>query len=313
MVMKLFARLLVVAAIGLAGWLIYRTLSQYSLDEIATSIMQIPPGRLLTAVGFVFLSYFSLTFFDALAVRYVGRELAYTQVAIASFTSLAIGHNVGGAALSSGAVRYRFYSRWGLNAEEVAKIILFCGVTVGLGLITLAGLCCLIVPAGPARIIGLSQTGVLIFGASCIAASGGYLVLARFFKGSVRVFRWNFEMPSPRIAICQVIVGTVNFLFVSACLHQLLLAFGNPGFFDTATAYVSANAAALVSHVPGGIGVIEATVAFLLGSSAGIGALIAFRAIYFFLPLPLGLLSLSIAEFVVRRDDAGNLASKAKT
>ncbi|THK36086.1 UPF0104 family protein [Ensifer sp. MPMI2T] len=313
MAMRLFARLIVVAAIILVSWLIYGTLSKYSMGEIATSIRQIPPGHLLTAVGFVFLSYFCLTFFDALAVRYVGRQLAYTQVAIASFTSLAIGHNVGGAALSSGAIRYRFYSRWGLNAEEVAKIILFCGVTVGLGLITLAGLCCLIMPAGAARIIGLSQTGVLIFGATCIAVSSGYVILAYFLKGSVRVFRWRFEMPSVPIAVCQLIVGTANFLCVSACLHQLLLAFGNPSFFDTATAYVSANAAALVSHVPGGLGVIEATVVFLLGSSASIGALIAFRAIYFFLPLPLGLISLSIAEFVVHRDDGRNLARKAKT
>lgn len=313
MVMRFFARLILVAAVLLAGWLIYRTLSKYSVDEIAASIMQIPPGHLLTAVGFVFLSYFCLTFFDALAVRYVGRELAYKQVAIASFTSLAIGHNVGGAALSSGAVRYRFYSRWGLNAEEVAKIILFCGVTVGLGLITLAGLCCLVMPAGAARIIGFSETGVLIFGATCIAASSGYLILACFLRGSLRIFKWSFEMPSAPIAACQLIVGTVNFLCVSACLHQLLLAFGNPSFFDTATAYVSANAAALVSHVPGGIGVIEATVAFLLGSSASIGALVAFRAIYFFLPLPFGLISLSVAEFVVRRDDGRTLAKKAKT
>ncbi|MCA1439547.1 UPF0104 family protein [Ensifer sp. IC4062] len=311
MAMRHFARLFVVAAIILAGWLIYRTLSKYGVDEITASIWQIPPGHLLTAVSFVFLSYFCLTFFDALAVRYVGRELAYKQVAIASFTSLAIGHNVGGAALSSGAVRYRFYSRWGLSAEEVAKIILFCGVTVGLGLITLAGICCLIMPAGPARIIGLSRTGVLIFGVTCIGASSAYLLLAYFLKGSVRVFRWRFEMPSAPIAFCQLIVGTVNFLCVSACLHQLLRAFGNPTFFDTATAYVSANAAALVSHVPGGIGVIEATVAFLLGSSATIGALIAFRAIYFFLPLPLGLISLSIAE-LVHRDDGKSLASKAK-
>lgn len=38
----------------------------------------------------------------------------YPRAALASFTSLAIGHNVGVAALSSGAVRYRFYSRWAL-------------------------------------------------------------------------------------------------------------------------------------------------------------------------------------------------------
>ncbi|NRP74278.1 Inner membrane protein YbhN [Ensifer psoraleae] len=309
---KLLVRLLITAAIGLASWLIYRTLSQQSLDAIVSSIMQIPAGHLLAGIGFVFLSYFCLTLFDALAIRYVGRELAYPQVAIASFTSLSIGHNVGGAALSSGAIRYRFYSRWGLSAEEVAKVILFCGITVGLGLVTLAGLCCLIMPGGAARITGFSRTAALLLGTTCIAATIGYVALAHFLRASVRVFRWTFKLPSSRIAACQVIVGTANFLCVSACLHQLLLTFGDPSFLDTATAYVGANVAALFSHVPGGIGVLEATIAFLLGQTANVGALIAFRAIYFFLPLPLGLISLSIAEFG-RQDDGRSLANKAKT
>ncbi|OAP36945.1 hypothetical protein AU381_18125 [Sinorhizobium glycinis] len=309
---KIIARLFIFAAIGVAAWLIHRTLRRYTFDEIVGSVLQIPLGHLLTGIGFVFLSYFWLTLFDTLAVRYVGQKLPYRQVALASFTSLSIGHNVGVAALSSGAVRYRFYSRWGLSVEQVAKIILFCGVTVGLGLMTLAGLCCLIMPESAARIIGLSETGAVLLGIACLAAATGYVILAGFLRGALRLFRWSFEMPPLSIAAGQVVVGTANFLCVSACLHQLVLAFGNSGFFETATAYVGANLTALVSHVPGGIGVLEATIAFLLGQSASIGALIAFRAIYFFLPLPLGLISLSIAEFL-RWDNARSMASKAKT
>ncbi|MCA1367298.1 UPF0104 family protein [Bradyrhizobium sp. BRP14] len=310
---KLVARLFLIAALGVAGWLIYRALSQYTFHEIASSAGQIPAGHLLAAIGFVFLSYFCLTLFDTLALRYVGQDLAYPRIALASFTSLSIGHNVGGAALSSGAIRYRFYSRWGLSVEEVAKVILFCGITVGLGLATLAGLCSLVMPAGVARISGLSETGALLLGTACLITSIGYVLLAHFVRGSLRVFRWRFQLPSLGIAAGQVIVGTANFLCVSACLHQLLLAFGSLSFLDTATAYVGASVTAIISHVPGGIGVLEAAVAFLLGDSASIGALITFRAIYFFLPLPLGLISLSVAEFVVRRNEGRSLASKAKT
>ncbi|PDT80475.1 lysylphosphatidylglycerol synthase domain-containing protein [Sinorhizobium sp. BJ1] len=309
---KIIARLFIVAAIGVAAWLIYRTLRQYTFDEIVRSVLQIPLAHLLAGIAFVFLSYFCLTLFDTLAVRYVGQKLPYRHVALASFTSLSIGHNVGVAALSSGAVRYRFYSRWGLSVEQVAKIILFCGVTVGLGLMTLAGLCCLIMPGSVAQIIGLSESGALFLGVTCLAGAFGYVTLSGFLRGSLRLFRWSFEMPPLTIAAGQVVVGTANFLCVSACLHQLVLAFGNAGFFVTATAYVGANLTALVSHVPGGIGVLEATIAFLLGQSASIGALIAFRAIYFFLPLPLGLISLSIAE-LRRWDNARSLESKAKS
>ncbi|WP_324764375.1 lysylphosphatidylglycerol synthase domain-containing protein (plasmid) [Sinorhizobium meliloti] len=310
---KILARLFIAAGICVAGWLIYRTLSQHSFHDIVGSIMRIPARNLLLGIGFVFLSYFCLTLFDTLAIRYVGRKLAYPQIAIASFTSLSIGHNVGGAALSSGAVRYRFYSRWGLSAEEVAKVILFCGVTVGLGLVTLAGLCFLVVPAGAARLTGFSTTGAFLLGTACIAAAGGYVLLAYFLRGSVRIFRWTFEMPSVGIAALQVVVGVANFLCVSAALHQLLSAFQEVSFIDTAMAYVGAGVTAIVSHVPGGIGVLEATIAFLLGSSASLGALIAFRAIYFFLPLPLGLILLSVTELVARRDEEKSLASKAKS
>ncbi len=309
---KIIARLVIFAAIGVAAWLIYRALSRYTFGEILDAVLQIPLGRLLAGIGFVCLSYFCLTLFDALAVRYVGQRLAYRRVAITSFTSLAIGHNVGVAALSSGAVRYRFYSRWGFSGEEVAKIILFCGVTVGLGLATVAGLSCLVMPESAARIIGLSRTGALLLGIACIAGSLGYVILAGALRGSVRIFRWTFEMPSLPLAAGQVVVGTANFLCVSACLHQLVLAFGTPAFLETATAYVGANVTALISHVPGGIGVLETTIAFLLGQTANIGALVAFRAIYFFLPLPLGLISFSIAEFL-RFDEAKSLASKAKS
>lgn len=310
---KILARLFIAAGIAVAGWLIYRTLSQHSFNEIVGSIMRIPGRHLFAGIGFVFLSYFCLTLFDTLAIRYVGRKLPYPQIAIASFTSLSIGHNVGGAALSSGAIRYRFYSRWGLSAEEIAKVILFCGVTVGLGLIALAGLCFVAVPADAARLTGLSTSGAFLLGAACIATAGSYVLLACLLRGSVRIFRWSFEMPSVKIATLQVIVGVANFLCVSASLHQLLSAFEEVSFIDTAMAYVGAGVTAIVSHVPGGIGVLEATIAFLLGSSASLGALIAFRAIYFFLPLPLGLISLSVAELAARRDDDKSLASKAKS
>src|SRR5690606_20540795 len=101
----------------------------------------IPAANIALAFAFAACSYLCLTVFDFLALRYAGKPLSYPRAALASFTSLAIGHNVGVAALSSGAVRYRFYSRWGLDAEEIAKLIVFCAVTVSLGLVTLAGLC----------------------------------------------------------------------------------------------------------------------------------------------------------------------------
>jgi uncharacterized membrane protein YbhN (UPF0104 family) len=127
----------VLATVLLAGFLLYRTLSRYSFDEVVAAVWAVPSSRLALAAGFAAASYLCLTGFDALALRYVGKPLPYRKIALASFTSLSLGHNIGLAALSSGAIRYRFYSRWGLSACDVAKLIAFCAVTVALGLATL--------------------------------------------------------------------------------------------------------------------------------------------------------------------------------
>ena len=285
---------LIALAVLVAGWLIYRTLSQYSWEDIRNSVAAIPKGNFALALAFAACSYLCLTVFDFLALRYVGKPLSYPRAALASFTSLAIGHNVGVAALSSGAVRYRFYSRWGLDAEEIAKLIVFCGVTVGLGLITLAGLCLILLPGTAGKIAGFGTTASTSLGMACLALGASYPALAAFVRGELKVRSWRFALPPLRLAVLQVLIGTINFAFVAACLHQLLN--GEAGYMETTAAYVVGNLTALVSHVPGGLGVLEATIGFLLGGSASIGALIAFRLVYFFIPLPLGLVLLFASE-----------------
>jgi uncharacterized membrane protein YbhN (UPF0104 family) len=295
---------LIALAVLVAGWLIYRTLAQYSWDDIRSSVAAIPKGNFALALAFAACSYICLTVFDYLALRYVGKPLTYPRAALASFTSLAIGHNVGVAALSSGAVRYRFYSRWGLDAEEIAKLIVFCGVTVGLGLITLAGLCLILLPSTAGKIAGLGTAASAALGVACLAIGAVYLVLSVFLRGELKVRSWRFTLPPLRLAVLQILVGTVNFAFVAACLHQLLN--GEVGYMETTAAYVVGNLTALVSHVPGGLGVLEATIGFLLGGSASIGALIAFRVVYFFIPLPLGVVSLLASEALLGPNaDAG--------
>lgn len=108
-------------------------------------------------------------------------------------------------------------------------------------------------------------------------------------------------MPSLKLAAGQVFIGTVNFIFVAACLHQMLAAEEKISFVQTATAYVLANIAVLSTHVPGGLGVLEATVSHILPGAASIGALVAFRIIYFLLPLMIGLPTFAISEVVFRK------------
>lgn len=313
-------KILVGAAILFAAVLVYNSFRRYTLAEIEQSILSIHGFRLVAAFGFVILSYGCLSLFDTLAVRYAGKPLAYRRTALASFTSLSIGHNIGMAALSSGTVRYRFYSRWGLSGEDVAKVILFCGVTVGLGLATLGGLALLLDLAGRDDLLGLDRGQRMTIGIVCLGVPAFYLAVCAFVRRPLPIRSWRFVPPSLPLAIGQIIVGTLNFICVSAALYELLAAFTEAGFLDVATAYVTANLGALISHVPGGLGVLEAVMLNVLPvadnvsgfgdpaagnaaatGTAAIGALIAFRVLYFLIPLAIGVPTLLVSEAYYRR------------
>src|SRR5882724_1880537 len=95
-----------VTVIGIACYVLFHMLRGIDVDEV------------IVAAG-----YFTLTFYDLFAVRAIGRsDIPYRVNALAAFTSYSIGHNVGASVFTGGAVRYRIYSAWGLNAIDVAKI-----------------------------------------------------------------------------------------------------------------------------------------------------------------------------------------------
>lgn len=294
---------LALAVVSLAAFLLYRTLSRYSLEQIVVSIKGIPAERMGMAGLFAGASYLCLTGFDWLALRYVGRPLPYRSAALASFTSLSLGHNIGFAALSSGAVRYRFYSRLGLTAGEVAKLILFCGFTVGLGLGILGGSALLLRPELAADVTGLQKPIVVALGVACLGLASAYVAMAALHRRGqvVKVRSWSLQMPPLRLAVAQVILGPLNFACVAACLHQALAAVTDVGYLGVASVYVIANVTSLITHVPGGLGVIESVVMFLLPGANLIGALIVFRFVYYLVPLAIGLPLFLTTELLFRK------------
>jgi uncharacterized membrane protein YbhN (UPF0104 family) len=56
-----------------------------------------------------------------------------------------------------------------------------------------------------------------------------------------------------------------------------------------------------MSHVPGGLGVIEAVMLALVPGANVVGALVAFRAVYFLIPFLLGGLVFALCEYLRRQ------------
>jgi uncharacterized membrane protein YbhN (UPF0104 family) len=294
------------AAFMLAAFLVHRALRHYTMDEILASLRAIPLRHLALGAAFTAGSYFCLTWFDAMAVRYVGRDLPYRKIALASFTSLSIGHTLGFAALSSGAIRYRFYTGWGLSPGDVGRIILFCAMTVALGMAATAGLASLIQPALVAEVFSVAPPIVVAVGIVLLLAVLLYLTLSAFVHRPIRIGHFALPVPRLSLALGQVAAGTTDFLLVSAVLHQMLSATTTIGYFPVAATYVPATAAGIVTHVPGGLGVIEAVILSLVPGANVVGALVAFRAIYFLVPFVIGCVVLALSEIVRRQRTAAH-------
>jgi glycosyltransferase 2 family protein len=296
--------LMLVIGFGAAGYLLYHTFRDYTLDQVVQSVAAIPPVNLAIALLFAFGSYLCLTGFDWVGVRYVKNDLPYPKIALASFIALSIGQSVGMSGLSSGALRYRYYAHWGMTTEDVAKIVLLSGVTVGIGMAVLTGIVMIFNPADAAGVLKLSETIVTMIGAACLAATALYLLLAVTLRTPLKIRSWSFAMPTLKVALAQVVIGTINFALVSACLREVMATGADVSYLKAATAFVLANMAILVTHAPGGLGVLEATVRHVMGSDASIGALVAFRVIYFFVPLFIGLPLSLIVEAAFRAGKA---------
>ena len=153
------------------------------------------------------LSYFVLTFYDRLGTIYAGHKVSYGRVAFASFCAYALSHNLGFAAVSGAAVRYRLYAHWGLTPLQIAKTVAFCSLTFGLGGMVLGGAILFIEPrAMPFFGEHLPRAALYGVGALLWAIVIGYVTLSRVL-GTVRLFGHEIDLPGWRMAIAAGAAG----------------------------------------------------------------------------------------------------------
>src|SRR5690349_13518353 len=127
--------------IALAVTHLVRTLRGVDSAVVLTALTDIAPHRIALAAICVVFAFCTLTFYDFFALRTIGKKhVPYRIAALSSFTSYVIGHNVGAPVFTGGAIRFRIYSDYGLNAIDVAKICFLSGLTFWLGNLFVLGL-----------------------------------------------------------------------------------------------------------------------------------------------------------------------------
>jgi phosphatidylglycerol lysyltransferase len=280
------------------GWAIDRELQGLSWHEVSAAVEAVPRLALLVAVLLTAADYLLLSAYDVLGLRYAGRELPFPRVALTAFTSYALGNSIGLAFLSSSSVRYRLYSQWGLSTVEVARVVAFTAVTLWLGLLPLAGAGLLVGTPVP-----MPRGAAVALGGAALAATAAYLVLAA--RGREVTLRGEpFRLPGAGLAVAQIALAVLDWL-LAALVPWVLLPPGAIPFPAFAGLFVAAQAAGLVSQVPGGLGVFDGIVLATLAPEVPpahiVSALVAYRAIYYAGPLVAAFALLAGNEVVFRR------------
>ena len=271
--------------------------------EVTNAVFGLPGPTLALAVGLTAVNYLVLAGYDLLAFEYIGKRLPVRHIVGVSLLAYAVAHNVGFAMLSGASVRYRFYSRWGVTADELSRLVFSYSVTFWLGLLALGGLSFVVSPLPRLRQLpGHALIPVVGWGLMLVVTM--YLVATVVRRAPIRVHRFSLPLPSPALAMKQLLMSAIDWALAAAVLFVLLPSSAVP-FVTFLGAYLVAVLIGMVSHVPGGVGIFEGLMVLLLApalsSAELLPALVAYRAIYYLLPFVLALAALVADEAYQRR------------
>ena len=292
-----------VTIIGFACYVLYHILKGIDLDEVIEAIKGTEPRSIALAALFVAAGYFTLTFYDLFAVRAIGRkDIPYRVNALAAFTSYSIGHNVGASVFTGGAVRYRIYSNWGLNAIDVAKICFIAGLTFWLGNAAVLGLGIACHPEAASAVDQLPAWLNRAIAIVIIAALVGYVAWVWTQSRNVGRGPWTVVLPDGPLTLLQIAIGIVDLGFCALAMYVLVPDDPNLGFVVVAVIFVSATLLGFASHSPGGLGVFDA--AMLVGlwqmdKEDLLAGMLLFRLLYYITPFVISVILLTLREVIL--------------
>ena len=290
----------VLAIVAIALEVLRGALRHYRYRDLANALHAIPNEQIGLAALLTVVAYAILPAYDGLALAYAGRRLPLRRVAFGSIIAYGLSQTLGFAALTGSAVRYRFWSSWGLSTSEIARAAAFASSTFMLGVVGIAGVILLVEPVATVALLHVPLLLVRAVGLACVAIVAAYLAWSALRHEPVRVGRIEIPVPALSTATRQLAIAIADWGVAGAVLFVLLPPEARPGFAAFLGVFLLAQFAGLVSHVPGGLGVFEALMVVLLAPTLGardvVGALLAYRLIYYLLPFVIAVLMLTAHE-----------------
>ena len=296
-------RALVWGFFALIAWLLVTQARTIDWDEVLDALRALPAATLLAAGALVACSFALYSTYDLLGRHLTRHPLGAGTVMGVTFISYAFNLNLG-SLVGGVAFRYRLYSRLGLRNDTITRVLGFSMLTNWLGYLVVAGAAFCFWPLALPPTWKIGNEGLRILGALLLAVALAYVMLCAFAQGRVwRVRGHSFRTPSLPMALLQLAVSCANWSLMGGVIWFLLQ--GEVGYVHVLAVLLVAAVAGVVTHVPAGLGVLEAVFVALLAHQVAearlLGALLAYRGLYYLLPLVLATLGYLLTEARARR------------
>lgn len=280
----------------LAALVLYNQLSKYQMSDIKSALFSIPCKNLLYACLASFVGYIALSSYDYLALCYIKHKISMWKWVFAGFIGFSVSNNAGHAIVSGGAIRYRLYTRWRIKASEIIKMVTFSGFTYLVACFFLIIIGYAITPDDAFGDGVASKITTTIVALGSLVGLVIYLTASVLYKKSINIKGIKLKMPPLNMSLAQIFIGSIDILMASLVLYFTLIHFVDIPFNTFIGAYIIAQILGVYSQVPGGLGVFELVFSNIIPGTENqamlFGALIAYRIIYYLLPLIISAIAL---------------------
>ena len=302
--------LLVIVVFTMASKSLYHMVHTLDIAQMKSVILATPPLTMLKAVVVVILAYILLSVYDLIAIRYLKVKIPYLKVMNTSLTAFSIGHTLGVSMLSAGAVRFRYYGKYGIESASIANIILLVSLAFSYGMMSVIGASLLVNPHMLTQLLDtvpmFNKASPLVFrviGVVILALIAASVIFAGKLGRAFSIKQWQLHLPPATVLLKLIFLAVIDIALVAYIIHILLPASMTVSYLEVFSAYVQSITVGIISHVPGGLGVFElAMVASLpkVDKTTLLSVLLLFRILYYLIPFVLGLLSFFLHEAYIR-------------
>ena len=262
------------------------------------ALQRYPATLLLGVLGIATASHALYGCYDLIGRRHTRHRVPRWRTWAIAVTSYAFNLNLG--SLVGGiAMRARLYARAGLDEATVAQVVGVSLATNWLGYGLLAGGLFAAGAITPPRQASIGADALRALGVLMILLAAAYVVACAFSRGRQWQVRGRrVKLPSARLALVQLALSTTNWALMGSAMY-LLLGRQVP-YTTTLSVLLAASIVGVMTPIPAGLGVLEAVYLALLSGSvrqgALMGAVLAYRALYYLLPLGGGIVLYLLLE-----------------